>query len=510
MWIFSKSRKKGPATLLSELYSRYLMIIIMLIVLLGLAQFQSIHEGLYTTGANSLNFAIDDALSEPFVISQIRQGKFISLAPKLMNLLAIRGINVRILGSHRELLGERMSKYDPTMLVPFISNGELANKSKPISTSLNYTVNVYTTETNNQVVLFAQVGADPIQGYIEIGYNQSLYNSVLYQQVFNFLLISMVVIFLAVALLIPVVRAPLLPLHHLINTALRIKSGAFQERLPIMGPKETVRLAEVINDTLDELAKAVSREQAATVRMKQFVSDASHELRTPLTAVRGFTDVLLRRIEYYYRAYAVFLDSSEDDEEMQGIMLPPEQFEDTRQALVAMQRETGRLEGLVKDLLQLAKLDGGLRLNLEYTDLAKIVDELRPQFEILADQRQIKYDLQSATIYCDASMMKQVVYNLVTNAIQYTDKNTGLIAVSVVSFDNHKARFSVKDNGPGISEEQMAKIFDRFYRASVARERAPGGAGLGLSIVSEIVRFHDGEIQVFSELGKGTEMQVDL
>ena len=107
MWTFSRARKKGPATLLSELYSRYMVIIILLIVLLGLAQFQSIHEGLYTTGANSLNFAINDALSEPFVVQQVKEGQFISLAPRLINLLAIRGINVRILGPNRQVLGER-------------------------------------------------------------------------------------------------------------------------------------------------------------------------------------------------------------------------------------------------------------------------------------------------------------------------------------------------------------------------------------------------------------------
>ncbi len=514
MWTFSRARKKGPATLLSELYSRYMVIIILLIVLLGLAQFQSIHEGLYTTGANSLNFAINDALSEPFVVQQVKEGQFISLAPRLINLLAIRGINVRILGPNRQVLGERTSKYDPTRLVPFVSNEEFNSKSKVISIPLKYNVQTYTTESNNQVVLFARIGANPIQGYIEIGYDQSLYNSVLYQQVLNFLLISIVVILLAIAVIIPVVRAPLLPLHHLINTATRIKSGAFQERLPVMGPKETVRLAEVINDTLDELAKAVQREQTATVRMKQFVSDASHELRTPLTAVRGFTDVLLRRIEYYYRTFAVFKESDDEygehEEEMQGIMLPLEQFEDTRKALTAMQRETARLEGLVKDLLQLARLDGGLKPQLESMDLSKLVEELRPQFEIIAGKRKMIYDLQAAATFADPAMVKQIIYNLVANAIQYTDGTSGQIIVSVVPIQNNQARLSVKDNGPGISEEQMAKIFDRFFRASVARERAPGGAGLGLAIVSEIVRLHDGEIKVFSKLGHGTEMRVDL
>ncbi len=514
MWTFSRARKQAPATLLSELYSRYMVIVILLIVLLGLAQFQSIHEGLYTTGANSLNFAINDALSEPFVGQQVQEGKFVSLAPRLINLLAIRGINVRILGPDRKVLGERTSKYDPTRLVSFISNQEFSSKSKAISIPLKYNVKTYTTESNNQVVLFARIGANPIQGYIEIGYDQSLYNSVLYQQVLNFLLISIVVILLAVALIIPVVRAPLLPLHHLINTAMRIKSGAFQERLPVMGPKETVRLAEVINDTLDELDKALMREQNATVRMKQFVSDASHELRTPLTAVRGFTDVLLRRIEYYYRTFAVFQESDDEfderEEEMQGIMLPLEQFEDTRQALVAMQRETARLEGLVKDLLQLARLDGGLRPQLEMIDLAKLVEELRPQFEMLAEKRRISYELLPATTSADPSMVKQIIYNLMANAIQYTDKTNGQIMVTVLPLPDQKARLSVKDNGPGISEEQMAKIFDRFFRASVARERAPGGAGLGLSIVAEIVRLHDGDIKVFSKVGQGTEMRVDL
>ena len=129
MWIFSKGRHNKPATLLSELYSRYLFIVVLLIALLGLAQFQSIHEGLYTTGANSLTFAINDALSEPFVTEQIKAGRFVALAPKLLNLLALRGINVRILGANKQVLGERKSKYDPTDLTPFVSDSVMAQFS---------------------------------------------------------------------------------------------------------------------------------------------------------------------------------------------------------------------------------------------------------------------------------------------------------------------------------------------------------------------------------------------
>lgn len=512
MWMFN--RAKRPATLLWELYSRYLFVIVLLIVLVGLAQFQSIYDGLYTTEANSLNFAISDVWSVPYVVQEVEAGKFTELSPRLMNLLAIRGINVRILDARRHVLGEQYSKYDPTKLVPFVSRQVFAAKAKISTEPMLLHLKLYTEQVKNQVVLFAQVGVPHPQGYIELGYDQSLFSSVLYQQALNFLVISIIVILLAVALLIPVVRMPLLPLHQLINTATRIKQGEFQERLPVLGPRETVRLAEVINDTLDELAKAMQREKAATVRMKQFVSDASHELRTPLTAVRGFTDVLLRRIESYYRTYALLPEGGEDEydieDEMQGILLPIEQFEDTRQALIAMQRETARLEGLVKDLLQLARLDGGLKPQLALTDLAELIRELRPQFDMIAEGRAIIYDLQPAMAQIDGSMVKQIIYNLVANAIEHTDRQLGEITISSLSHADGKVRLIVKDNGTGIPENQLAKIFDRFYRASEARERVPGGAGLGLSIVSEIVRLHHGEIHVFSELGKGTEMRVDL
>nr|WP_272879788.1 ATP-binding protein [Sulfoacidibacillus ferrooxidans] len=249
--------------------------------------------------------------------------------------------------------------------------------------------------------------------------------------------------------------------------------------------------------------------------MKQFVSDASHELRTPLTAIRGFADVLLRRLDSYVEE----LKMIQCDGQADGIMTEDivtrlaqntEKIAGMRLGLRTMQQETARLEELVRDLLHLAKLEENLTPQLEQVEMAALVQSLQPQFQLLAGARQIIYDLAQVVVACDRSMLQQILYNIVTNAIQHTDPEYGIVQIRLRSSKKKGALLMVSDNGPGIAKEQVERIFDRFYRASGSRDRNPGGAGLGLAIVAEIVRVHEGRIWAESEQGAGTTMFVEL
>lgn len=502
-----------PTTLLRDLYARYVLVVAVLLLLVAGIQFQSLHSALVVAGENSLTFALRDVLSAPGAPYPDSSAEFSHMAPTLLQALSVRGINVRLYDPGLRAIGQRTSRYDPALLRPLTP--AIAKSARESETNAGAgRLRVYVLESQGQILLVAALTrAARVIGYVELGYTEAFLYPILVQQAVQFLAISVAIILFSAAILVPVVRAPLRPLYRLIETATRIRAGAFRERLPSIGSTETVRLAEVINDALDKLAQAIEKEQATAARMKQFVSDASHELRTPLTAIRGFTDVLLRRVESYGQEFDLLQASAAEGETLSKaalhrVLLNSEKLASMQTALQTMQQETGRLEALVKDLLQLARLDGEGEPHFESVDLALMVEDMRPQLDMLARNRSVRYDLASAVTKCDQSMVQQIVYNLVNNAIQYTTPGQGEIWIAVRPDGEGRARLVVRDNGPGIDEAQVKRIFDRFYRASGSRERHPGGAGLGLAIVAEIVQKHGGKIEVDTKVGEGTAMEV--
>ncbi len=520
MSIFSRLKnfrirnRNVAGSLTRNLYARYVSVVVILLMLVAAIQFESLHSALVVANENNLSFALRDALSASSLEHSVSPESFTKIAPHLLMSLSMRGINVRLYDHNLHPIGERLSRYDPADLVPL--QPQMLAVMNQNETRICLIATAYVTQSHGQMLLLGKIGAPGhVAGYVELGYPESLLYPILLQQALKFLLISLLVVVFVAAILIPVIRAPLRPLHRLIETALRIRAGAFQERFPLVGTHETVRLAEIINDALDLLASSVKREQEATERMKQFVSDASHELRTPLTAIRGFTDVLLRRLDSYVQELDILQRGENTDEALTGavltrLVLNAEKITGMRQGLLTMQQETARLEELVRDLLQLAKLEESLTPQLEQVELSALVTMLQPQFQVLAGARRIFYDLESVVIACDRNMLQQILYNVITNAIQHTDPEQGMIQVCLQENEKRGALLKVIDNGPGIAKEQLDRIFDRFYRASGARERQPGGAGLGLAIVAEIVRVHSGHIWAESELGVGTTMFVEL
>lgn len=219
---------------------------------------------------------------------------------------------------------------------------------------------------------------------------------------------------------------------------------------------------------------------------KDFVANVSHELKTPITSIRGFSETLL--------------DGAMKDEKML------EQF------LHIILKESGRLQSLIQDLLELSKLEReDFLLNVEEIDVQRLLKDLLPIVEQHAEQKQVKLDavVKGETyIQGDSSRLKQVFMNLMTNAINYSG-DQGLVSLEFKELKD-RVRISVSDNGVGIPEEEISRIFERFYRVDKARSRNSGGTGLGLAIVKHIVEAHRGAIHVESVINHGTTFHVEI
>lgn len=217
-----------------------------------------------------------------------------------------------------------------------------------------------------------------------------------------------------------------------------------------------------------------------------FVANASHELRTPITALKGFTETLL--------------DGALEDREV------------LIEFLEIMLKESSRLDLMVQDILQLSKLEQKqVRLNVEAIEAKVIVKEV---FQILQQKAELKnielsieYD-EPVYLEVDHDQLKQIILNLVGNAVSYTPEN-GIVKVEL-GYDNQEAVIKVVDNGIGIPQEEQSRVFERFYRVDKARSRNAGGTGLGLSIVKYLVENLNGFIELNSELGKGTSFEIHL
>jgi signal transduction histidine kinase len=261
------------------------------------------------------------------------------------------------------------------------------------------------------------------------------------------------------------------------RAARAIEATDLHARLPEpAGRDEIGRLARTLN-------ALIARLESAFARQRQFTADASHELRTPLTIMRGELDVTLLR-ERSATEY--------------------------RETLVGVRDEVTRLQDLVADLLLLARTDERAPLPTTVVDLAAVAATVETQLRPLARARRQTLTLDAVLVPVRgiAGDLERLVRNLVENAIRYTP-DAGTIAVTVRRDGTH-ALLTVTDTGPGIDPEALPQLFDRFTRADTARNRAAGGAGLGLAIAESIAHRHGGTITVVSSVGAGSAFTLTL
>jgi len=295
------------------------------------------------------------------------------------------------------------------------------------------------------------------------------------------LLLGLVVLGLLLLIGRRAVSLGLRPLDNVEKTAAAIASGNLSARLPDeSSTTEVGRLNAALNLMLTRIEESFDVKSASEDRLRRFVADASHELRTPLTTVRGFAEL--------HRQGAIQGEAATTD------------------AIRRIERESIRMSALVEDLLLLARLDQQSEMQLEIVDLRVVVDEVVEAAKVSSPEHTITVELpvEDVLVNADARRLNQALSNLMVNARTYTPAGTSIqVTVRKIGAD---AVISVHDQGPGLSEEQSARIFERFYRADSSRTRSEGqseGSGLGLSIVDAVMKAHGGSADVVSELGEG-------
>jgi two-component system phosphate regulon sensor histidine kinase PhoR len=220
---------------------------------------------------------------------------------------------------------------------------------------------------------------------------------------------------------------------------------------------------------------------------QEFLADVSHELKTPIFAAQGFVHTLL--------------DNPEEDLEIRVKFLEK------------AAKSLDGLDNLVQDLLTVSQIEtGAIKIEKKKIDLRPLIDEIFEQVEAKAKKRDVKLKLIAPKgdiqVKADTQRISQVIMNLVVNAIKYGNEK-GLVQI-IVTEKKKVYTISVVDNGPGIPEEHLHRIFERFYRVDKSRAKNSGGTGLGLSIVKHIVQAHNSKISVQSEEDKGTRFEFKL
>lgn len=325
------------------------------------------------------------------------------------------------------------------------------------------------------VPLYDYSGPEPVLfGYLQVA---RLFNS--FESFNRFLIIALFVGFAGAtaSLFLAVLLTPssFKPLEDMADVARQITNADdLSRRVPYTERTDEVGvLARAFNQLLERLENLFLTQQ-------RLLADVSHELRTPLTAIRGNVD-LMRRM-------------GEVDEE----------------SLQIIQEEAERMSRLVGDLLLLARADaGGLPLERSKVELDAIFFEVYRQVSLMDKNVDVKVvDIDQVMVIGDVDRLKQLIWNLVGNAIKYTPTG-GKVNLSLSKADGW-AKIVVEDNGIGIPPEDLPYIFDRFYRVDKARNRGHGGSGLGLSIARWVAQAHGGRIDVESEVGVGTTFTVVL
>lgn len=253
----------------------------------------------------------------------------------------------------------------------------------------------------------------------------------------------------------------------------------------------------ILSENLSSLEKAIkkmfekSRDDIEYMRKLQrvrseFIANVSHELRTPIFAIQGYLETLLNGAINDPKVNVHFLNKAV--------------------------HHTNNLSNLLNDLINISMIESGeMQMSFRYFELASYLKSIVEELKYLADEKNISLTClpirEGIQVFGDKERLKQVLNNLIQNAIKYTEK--GGVEISVEE-EKKFVTIKVKDTGIGIPENQLNRIFERFYRVDKARSRAVGGTGLGLSIVKHILEAHNSKCEVKSTVGVGSEFSFKL
>ncbi len=293
--------------------------------------------------------------------------------------------------------------------------------------------------------------------------------------IYNLTLISLIVIVFVTFISTYVFsRSISLTFRSFNRTAKEIASGNFTSRIEQNSfSNEVAELADSMNYMAEELEKLEDLR-------KDFIANISHDFRSPLTSIKGYVQAI-----------------------MDGT-IPPERQD---KYLGVVLSEADRLTKLTNDILMLTKMENEvLKPEMEVFDLHETIRKILLQFEQKIIEKGINMTLlieqEDIYVHADFNQINRIIYNLLDNAIKFCSEDDEIIVET--SLKDDKVSVSVKDTGPGISEEDIKHIWTRFHKADRSRGKDKKGVGLGLSIVREIIRAHNETIEVYSQLGKGT------
>ncbi|MEV6927532.1 HAMP domain-containing sensor histidine kinase [Dactylosporangium sp. NPDC051485] len=290
------------------------------------------------------------------------------------------------------------------------------------------------------------------------------------------------------------VRSSLRPLVEVEQTAEAIAAGDLSRRVPEADPRTEVGgLSTALNTMLGQIETAFDERRASEAaaraseeRMRRFVADASHELRTPLTSIRGFAEL---------HRHAGPADEN----------------------IARIEHHATRMGLLVDDLLLLARMDQHRPLEHKPVDLLTLATDALVDARVTANDHRLRLrtattdddeDVEAPVVLGDDTRLRQVLQNLLSNALHHTPAGTEVTVY--VGTEHGNAILEVADNGPGMTEEDAARVFERFYRTDPSRTRALGGSGLGLSIVAALVEAHGGTVALRTAPGEGATFRVAI
>ena len=281
-----------------------------------------------------------------------------------------------------------------------------------------------------------------------------------------------------------IVRREMRPLDDMAATAGAIAAGDLTRRVERADSRTEVgRLGLALNAMLTQIEEALTRSRNSENTLRRFLAQASHELRTPLSSVRGYAELFRRGAR--------------------------EHPEDLDLAMRRIEQEAARMGVLVEELLLLARLDEGRSLDREPVDLTQVAADVVADTRILAPDRDVELRQTGPVgVLGDDSRLRQVVTNLVMNALQHAGSEARVEVRT--STAGGQAILEVADDGVGMPDDVAARVFEPFYRSPDAQGRSEGTAGLGLSIVAAIAEAHDGTVELQTTLGQGARFRVRL
>jgi len=455
--------------------------LMLLLTIMGISQYFITKNYLFSSKNQVLEARLHDLDKDDLpVLKSLNDLKL--NAKFLVKLISDRNTSVAIINGEGEIISESKA-VEGGISAPHLSQEEYRKLLKENGSGEKYKI-IEDANDNSSMVKFKMLGTtSSVLGLVQISTSVEPINTMLLSQIYFYIVASIVIIILGILIGRSVLKHTLKPLYNLTNTLEKVTVGQLNMRLSIdNGQLEIDSLSNAFNGMFKRIETSFEKEQYIKDKMQRFISDASHEMRTPLTSIHGFVEVLLR-------------GAAKNENQLDL-------------ALNSILTESERLTKLVNELLMLTKLDQEIKIQMENENIKDIIEEIYPQLKILAGERKIDLKLKdNLLIKSNRNQIKQIVYNLVQNAIQHTDEKSGVVSIGVDSLAKTSGTFvvlSISDNGSGIPKEELNEIFDRFFRSEAHRSRKYGGYGLGLAIVKSIVDAHLGEIRVSSELDKGT------